>query len=353
MNTKFLRTGEPRASASGDLRYCVPLALPVDISAEVRHWQSQWHPRGVLRALTLPARLGGLLMLLLNPCFAGPVSSFEDILSWNGTGNNRSALVLDWQGDSTADHALVWGYRWDGTRKGSNLLLDIVAADPRLYAKVGSFGGYGVAVFGLGYDANADGAFALDDGTAFAGDGIAQVSGPEEGASSMDPADWYAEGWLLSGYWHYGVAASSPYAGGTWTNAVGGISSHSLANGSWDTLAFSPTYSALAFGQNPIAALPATDADFNADGQVDGGDFLQWQRGFGISTGATLVDGDADGDGDVDASDLGYWQTDYGTGSSSLITAYAAVPEPSGVLFILITSCLSGFRLASLKKGSV
>jgi hypothetical protein len=55
-------------------------------------------------------------------------------------------------------------------------------------------------------------------------------------------------------------------------------------------------------------------ADFDADGDVDGRDFLVWQRGFGISAPhANRSDGDADLNLAVDAVDLAYWQNQYGT----------------------------------------
>ena len=53
--------------------------------------------------------------------------------------------------------------------------------------------------------------------------------------------------------------------------------------------------------------------DFNEDGYVDGRDFLAWQRGFGITSGATAAQGDADSDGDVDRHDLAMWREEYGT----------------------------------------
>ncbi len=58
--------------------------------------------------------------------------------------------------------------------------------------------------------------------------------------------------------------------------------------------------------------------DFNEDGQVNGFDFLAWQRGVGTTTGATAADGDSDSDGDVDAADLVAWEQDFGTGGSSV-----------------------------------
>ncbi len=68
-------------------------------------------------------------------------------------------------------------------------------------------------------------------------------------------------------------------------------------------------------------------ADFDRDGDVDGRDFLIWQRGFDADD-VLQFDGDANFDGVVDASDLELWQTAYG----GALTAFTAVPEPSGLL---------------------
>jgi len=70
-------------------------------------------------------------------------------------------------------------------------------------------------------------------------------------------------------------------------------------------------------------------ADFNGDGEVDGSDFLIWQRGFGVSDGtANPIDGDATGDGNVNGDDLAVWKSQFGTFSGS---AVAAVPEPGSI----------------------
>ena len=53
------------------------------------------------------------------------------------------------------------------------------------------------------------------------------------------------------------------------------------------------------------------DADFVDDGQVNGLDFLTWQRGFG-STNASKAEGDATGDQLVDGADLAVWQAEFG-----------------------------------------
>ena len=52
-------------------------------------------------------------------------------------------------------------------------------------------------------------------------------------------------------------------------------------------------------------------ADFDTDGDVDGADFLAWQRGFGTAS-PTPAEGDADFDADVDATDLVVWSNQFG-----------------------------------------
>ena len=59
----------------------------------------------------------------------------------------------------------------------------------------------------------------------------------------------------------------------------------------------------------PMAA--ATESDFDQDGDVDGDDFLAWQRSFEMVVRADLEDGDSDADNDVDAVDLANWQSQY------------------------------------------
>ncbi len=62
-------------------------------------------------------------------------------------------------------------------------------------------------------------------------------------------------------------------------------------------------------------------ADFDADGDTDGADFLAWQRGVGIAGGAQRSDGDANVDGKVNGDDLAVWSGDF--------SATAALAAPS------------------------
>jgi hypothetical protein len=68
-------------------------------------------------------------------------------------------------------------------------------------------------------------------------------------------------------------------------------------------------------------------ADFDDDGDVDGDDFLTWQRGVGITGTGAPSTGDANGDLDVDGDDLTIWRSQFGDPAS--LTAVSAVPEPA------------------------
>ncbi|MDZ4658726.1 MAG: hypothetical protein SH868_14215 [Bythopirellula sp.] len=74
-------------------------------------------------------------------------------------------------------------------------------------------------------------------------------------------------------------------------------------------------------------------ADFDGDGDVDGRDFLAWQRGAG----------DANGDGTTNHLDLAIWQTQYGT-INDPPPLTAPVPEPTTALFCLLIVLAAGGR---------
>lgn len=76
--------------------------------------------------------------------------------------------------------------------------------------------------------------------------------------------------------------------------------------------------------------------DFDGDTDTDGSDFLNWQKGNGILSGALLSDGDANGDGMVDSWDLAEWQVLYGNAESPVALA---VPEPAGLGFVIAVLC--------------
>jgi hypothetical protein len=73
---------------------------------------------------------------------------------------------------------------------------------------------------------------------------------------------------------------------------------------------------------------PGDNADFDGDGDVDGADFLTWQRGLGGP--GDRADGNANPsvDGVVDATDLAIWKAQFGPGAPAA-PAIGAVPEPA------------------------
>ncbi len=79
-------------------------------------------------------------------------------------------------------------------------------------------------------------------------------------------------------------------------------------------------------------------ADFNKDGRVDGDDFLIWQSGFGLQSGAQQSDGDYNGDGAVDGNDFLGWQSEFGSGVGG--SAGAAIPEPASFAGLLCIAVL-------------
>jgi hypothetical protein len=75
----------------------------------------------------------------------------------------------------------------------------------------------------------------------------------------------------------------------------------------------------------------APTADFDEDGDVDGADYLRWQRGLGLTGVALHQDGNADDDDNVTAADLAAWQVQFGPSSIT------AVPEPTSFIAIVLT----------------
>jgi hypothetical protein len=108
-----------------------------------------------------------------------------------------------------------------------------------------------------------------------------------------------------------------------WWKGQGNPAGH--AGDLWTALIESGGYAAGLAGTRP---LPPPSADFDGDADVDGADFLAWQRGRGRSTGATHAAGDGDHDGDVDGQDFAVWTASFGAVGISGV-AFDAVPEPS------------------------
>lgn len=94
--------------------------------------------------------------------------------------------------------------------------------------------------------------------------------------------------------------------------------------------------------------------DFTENHSVDAADLAAWKNGFDDELPATHMQGDADGDFDVDGNDFLVWQRDLGRPDAAL-AASATVPEPSAAL-LLITAMMfasaapRGRRQAAIRR---
>lgn len=261
--------------------------------------------------------------VLSGNCLADGVTSFEDIRYWIGSGENRAAMVIDWDHTSSQDESLVWGFRWDEPTTGEDMLRAIVEADSRLYLRHGTSGSFGLPIYGLGYDENHDDQFALTTNVQFSVEGFAETSVPDQPpippGESVNEEDRYAEG-FFTGFWHYATAVGEPFAAGSWTSSAMGLSSRELVDGAWDGWTFEtpPSLMPMGFPANPIAAEAPITSDYDSDGDVDGHDFLHWQHEFDAGT---------------TASELLHWQQTYGTRAP--LGAARSIPEPSSLAIIL------------------
>lgn len=96
-----------------------------------------------------------LVMAGLAASFSSFGFGFQDIVNWTGTGSNEAALVIDFH-DGSQYQSFAWGYRWNGTATGENMLDAIVSADPQLTDQIQSYS-FGDAVETLSFNGSAGG----------------------------------------------------------------------------------------------------------------------------------------------------------------------------------------------------
>lgn len=186
---------------------------------------------------------------------------FADIDRWVGSGTNQAALVIDWN-DGLSPYSEVWGYRFTTSVSAFDMFVDIVSAESRLFTKYDSDGGFGAALFSIGYDRDNDGFSLTPAGptNTFNADGTRDeniVAGVTDSGNisitnvSVDSDDSYFEDWFTSGYfafYHENDAVpfngASPYNGGAWETAATGLSGHTVNDQSWIGLSWAPGFNA-------------------------------------------------------------------------------------------------------------
>ena len=92
----------------------------------------------------------------------------------------------------------------------------------------------------------------------------------------------------------------------------------------------------------------ASNADFDGDGDVDGRDFLTWQRGLGLTGQTNNDNGDADGNGIVNAADLTAWKAAFNGASAS--AAAGSVPEPHSAALLVVAMSAAAIRCRAKRR---
>ena len=197
--------------------------------------------------------IAALAAFILIPAssIAALITNLDDIQNWTGSGSNRAGLVIQWN-DGQTPASLAWGYRWNGSATGEDMLKAIAGSwqladgnDPATIISSGS-GSDGRLTLGI-YD--------YGWGTA-----VNSISFSDTGVNRTR-ADW------ASGYWEYfnvggtfdtppngdpnTFLGTSSYPGtvpnSDWISSWSGFSSRILSNESWDGWSF-----AAGFASAPI-----------------------------------------------------------------------------------------------------
>lgn len=195
----------------------------------------------------------GIVAALASTVSNSRAAAFDDIEFWIGSGQNRAALVVDWNDGKSAE-SILWGFRWDGSATGMTMLKAVVHADARLFAHVSTPGAFGVSLYGAGYDLDNDGTFNTSAALSFDSGGLAESDDTYDASTPSDAEDHWREGWLSDGFWSYwlGGTGSSP----VWESSGSGMSDRILTDGSWDGLSYAPGYSGAAPSEPVAAAVP-------------------------------------------------------------------------------------------------
>lgn len=159
--------------------------------------------------------------------------NLSDIQYWVGTGSNEAAFIVQWNDGKNPD-ALVWGFRWDGTATGEDMMKAIAKADHRFFSLLYQGTSMGTAVGGFGFDLDGQGTNGLykEANTTYPLyplNGIVNTSTYDfDKYTGIDTNDHWRSGWL-NGYWSYW--AKDP-ADADFQYSPLGVSNRILENGS-------------------------------------------------------------------------------------------------------------------------
>lgn len=198
--------------------------------------------------------------------------SLDSIKNWSGEGAKRAGLIIQWN-TGRDKVALAFGYRFDGSPTGIDMLRCVVENNPQLYGlfqRTNVSSGnekFGYTINGIGWDANCSGlpVSIVDTGngnevyTSYSGffehpRGCSEsVSYPDydyDNWRAADDGDLWQAGWY-QGYWSYWLKdgdSNFSYSGV-------GASGRTLNDGSWDGWNYQPDMQM--YDWMPIVAVPS------------------------------------------------------------------------------------------------
>lgn len=204
----------------------------------------------------------------------GDIGTFtlDSIKNWSGEGSKRAGLVIQWN-TGRDNYALAFGYRFDGSPTGIDMLRCVVENNPQLYGlfqRTNVASGnekFGYTINGLGWDANCSGLpiTIIDTGngneTYSSSSGFfdhprgcsESVSYPDydyDNWKAADTEDYWQAGWY-EGYWSYWLKDGN---GGFSYSGVG-ASGRTLTDGCWDGWNFCPEMQSKEW--LPVIAVPS------------------------------------------------------------------------------------------------
>ncbi|MDL2142881.1 DUF5074 domain-containing protein [Flavobacterium tructae] len=188
-------------------------------------------------------------------------TTFDDIKYWIGTGSNRAAFVVQWNDGKNTD-ALVWGFRWEGTATGEDMLKAILKADRRFFALLYKGTQTGSSVGGLGFDLNGIKTIGLYKGTDYTyplypTNGFVNTTAYDfDSYTAIDTNDHWQSGWT-NGEWTYWGKNS---ADADFTAVSTGASGRILQNDSWDVWNYAPSKNVLPIAGTFTPVVPYAEA---------------------------------------------------------------------------------------------
>jgi len=99
-------------------------------------------------------------------------------------------------------------------------------------------------------------------------------------------------------------------------------------------------------------AVPALSGDYNSDGIVDAADYTVWRDHLGQAFDLPGENPDADTPGMVDAEDFMFWKSQFGqsSGSGSVASVNATVPEPTTLVLLMMAVVVFGTSRRALRR---